>query len=425
MNSFFDKYKIKLGKWSLFDCEKEMEKGGKSCFGINEATIYGYPLFRLSDNTIPKELLEENIEKGVVPRIVFTLTMNEAIVIIGKTPPKCVYWGYTPYLNNKATYNSNNQSLTIGKAVNGSLNDTLNMNKFKEIFNVENPFNQNIMIIIGKNKKLNEELYNSNLLSEFNKKFNLKNIYKFIFHIPSDKVSDTDLLSVLSRVTYIDKSERDNYFKNPHTYTFKVKSNEVTLNQNYIYSQPSDDLYQLDKFTLQSRDSNINEHTLTIRGVLLKDILSKRIGELKLNTKKPIYFKEFSVTIDDPKIRIDTGYDCINNNYNCLFDNRDTIYTISSKINTSEAKNGIVMFGINHKFTEKALYTNINIYEKEKFSPIYAKLIETKYPIYQLNISPELYNGYKEIYLTERAYLQSTISPSFETIIYPVAYLIN
>lgn len=421
MNSENNKFKIKLGKWSLFDCEKEMEKGGKSCFGINEATIYGYPLFRLSDNTIPKKLLEENIERGVVPRIVFTLRMNEAIIIIGKTPPKCVYWGYTPYLNNKATYNSNNQSLTIGKAVNGSLNDTLNMNKFKKIFNVENPFKQNIMIIIGKNKKLNEELYNSNFLN----KFNLKNIYKFIFHIPSDKVSDTDLLSVLSRVTYIDKSERDNYFENTQTYTFKVKSNVVLMNQNYIYRNPSDTLYELNNFTLQSRDDNINEHSLTIKGVLLKDILSKRIRELNLENKKPILFKEFSVTIDDPKIRIDTGYDCINNSYNCLFDNRDTIYTISNKINTSEAKKGIVMFGINHKFTDKALYTNINIYEKEKFSPIYAKLIETEYPIYQLNISPELYNGYKEIYLTERAYLQSTISPSFETIIYPVAYLID
>jgi len=421
MNSENNKFKIKLGKWSLFDCEKEMAKGGKSCFGINEATIYGYPLFRLSDNTIPKKLLEENIERGVVPRIVFTLRMNEAIIIIGKTPPKCVYWGYTPYLNNKATYNSNNQSLTIGKAVNGSLNDTLNMNKFKKIFNVENPFKQNIMIIIGKNKKLNEELYNSNFLN----KFNLKNIYKFIFHIPSDKVSDTDLLSVLSRVTYIDKSERDNYFENTQTYTFKVKSNVVLMNQNYIYRNPSDTLYELNNFTLQSRDDNINEHSLTIKGVLLKDILSKRIRELNLENKKPILFKEFSVTIDDPKIRIDTGYDCINNSYNCLFDNRDTIYTISNKINTSEAKKGIVMFGINHKFTDKALYTNINIYEKEKFSPIYAKLIETEYPIYQLNISPELYNGYKEIYLTERAYLQSTISPSFETIIYPVAYLID
>lgn len=421
MNSENNKFKIKLGKWSLFDCEKEMAKGGKSCFGINEATIYGYPLFRLSDNTIPEELLEENIERGVVPRIVFTLTMNEAIIIIGKTPPKCVYWGYTPYLNNKATYNSNNQSLTIGKAVNGSLNDTLNMNRFKKIFNVENPFKQNIMIIIGKNKKLNEELYNSNFLN----KFNLKNIYKYIFHIPSDKVSDTDLLSVLSRVTYIDKSERDNYFENTQTYTYKVKSNVVLMNQNYIYRNPSDTLYDLNNFTLQSRDDNINEHSLTIRGVLLKDILSNRIRELNLENKKPILFKEFSVTIDDPKIRIDTGYDCINNNYNCLFDNRDTIYTISNKINTSEAKKGIVMFGINHKFTDKALYTNINIYEKEKFSPIYAKLIETEYPIYQLNISPELYNGYKEIYLTERAYLQSTISPSFETIIYPVAYLID
>jgi hypothetical protein len=421
MNSQLNNYKIKFGKWSLFDCQKEMEKGGKSCFGINEATIYGYPLFRLSDNTIPKELLEENIEKGVVPRIVFTLTMNEAIVIIGKTPPKCVYWGYTTYLNNKATYNSNNQSLTIGKAVNGSLNDTLNMNKFKKIFNVDNPFKQNIMLIIGKNKKLNEEIYNSDIF----KRFNLKKIYKYIFHIPSDKVSDTDLLSILSRVTYIDSNERDNYFQNTQTYTFKVKSNDVSINQNYIYTNPSNTLYDLNKFTLQSRDDNINENTLTIRGVLLKDILSKRIRELNLQTKKPILFKEFSVTIDEPKIRIDTGYDCIGNNYNCLFDNRDTIYTISSKINTSEAKNGIVMFGINHKFTNKALYTNINIYEKEKFSPIYAKLIETEYPIYQLNISPELYNGYKEIYLTERAYLQSTISPSFETIIYPIAYLID
>jgi hypothetical protein len=432
--------KTEFGIWKIFDCEKHKAKGFDSCFGINDATIYGFPIlfndkFKASKN-----------KKDLGP--MFQLKKNEALVIIGKTPPPCLYWGFTPYLH-KRKY-ENEESYTT---VNASLSDTLNHKKFAEMFNLESPFQKPFMLIIGQNPRVNEQIYQKDSFPQLEKinKLNMKNFtkyHKMILPLPSEQMRDDDIVTVLSRVTYINPDYMQTYKEQPGLFCFKV-----TVNLSSIFLGPG---YPSEKsfmpigvpqpdpksFYLLQRDNNIEEtqfiinteNNSTVENVinLYRDISSKK-GLL------PVDVKLFSVSLDNPEFPIDTGFDCIKNRYDCFFDNRDTVYSVTRPILTKDAPNGIIICGVNHQNTKKALYTNINIYDGDEFTPIFDLLISPqKQPVfvkkgiivrnnkyfYEIIIPNDFYRTHQKIFIAERAYLQSIISPSFNSIVYPLVFIL-
>jgi hypothetical protein len=194
--------------------------------------------------------------------------------------------------------------------------------------------------------------------------------------------------------------------------------------QKYCYAPPG----QANKskncvtgFYLKKRDTNINERD---QPNLLADF-----NRYIANTKKDMKFqsvpvKEFSVSLDNPLVPIDTGYTCIDYGYDCFYDNRDTVYTVSLPIESIRAPKGIYVFGVNHFKTKKALYTNVNLYDYSNFNPFYDYLVSTNENFYHLFIPYEQYQNYQKIMIAERAYLQSSISSSFDTLIYPKVFIV-
>jgi len=111
-----------------------------------------------------------------------------------------------------------------------------------------------------------------------------------------------------------------------------------------------------------------------------------------------------------------------------LFDTRDTVYSLSSVIETQNVLN-ILVFGIDHTKTGKAVYVNINVYDFETLEPFFDLLIkldenQTYYYInlneYQVN-----YKQYSKIVIAERAYLQTDISADFSTLILPSVVVLS
>lgn len=430
---------VQAGVWKIFDCASHAEKGFGSCYGINDATIYGFPIIlpmNLSKNKKfnPSTITQlKNLNQSQLTPM-FTLKKNEAIIIIGKTPPPCLYWGFTPYLHKRKYVNDIEQT-----EVNASLTDTYNMQIFKETFDLDTPFFQNLMLIVGKNPIINNYLFNLKELRQFK----LDNFNKQIMPLPTDIIYDDDVLTILSRVTYIQKQYEQDYKENPTMFVFKVTVNlpNSFLNEKYYFSEPSGQHNLINnpkQFYQRLRDTNIDEKQIVINNKTIQTILNQ-YNQLKLTQNaKLVPIDIFSVSLNDPQYPIDTGYTCVNHKYDCFFDNRDTVYSVTLSINTLNATGGVVVFGVNHVNTSKAIYTNINIYDAETFTPFFdilldkepttynkdAVLVKNYKYFYEIYIPYSVYRTHKSIMIAERAYLQSIISSSFSTLVMPMVYVL-
>jgi hypothetical protein len=429
--------KMVFGKWKIFDCAQHKSEGAQICYGINDATIYGFPiLFHKDFMTHFKKT--GKMDKSML-KPVFQLKKNQAIVIIGYTPPPCLYWGFTPYLHKRKYENESDYTL-----VNSSLTDTLNYKKFQDMFNLNTSFNQPFILIIGHNPTISEAIYKKNSFPHFPMK-NFDNFHRVILPLPSDMLNDDDYLTVISRVTYINEKYEKNYRENPKTFCFQftVNIDPNFLKNNYVFQNPipQPDVLSPDPKTFFQilRDNRIDEKNFVVNNKSVSDIVASYRLLSERKKRIPVEVKIFSVSLDEPRYPIDTGFTCVNNRYDCFFDNRDTVYSVTKPIKTSDAPNGIVVLGVNHKNTGKAIYTNINIYDGNEFTPIFDLLLSQDFKpkfvkdniivsnnkyFYELFIPYDFYRTHEKIFIAERAYLESVISSSFESIVLPLVFIL-
>lgn len=426
------KTKIDVGVWKIFDCEKHKAQGHDICFGINDATIYGFPILVPAKKKIDKSKLKP----------FYTLGDNEAFVILGRTPPPCLYWGFTPYLHKRMYENESEYT-----QVNASLSDTLNHRKFQKMFQLTSPFEQPVMIIVGKNPTLNNIIYNRRYFEKLKLSTDVFN--KVVIPLPADIMRPDDLITIISRVTYIKPDVAESYIEKPGLFCFKF-----TLNVNPIFLQqplykfappvPPPDLQTPNppNFFQITRDTSINEGLISVYSAsnkTIRDILQRYIQKSAQLGRRRVPVKLFSVTLNEPRFPIDLGLTCIENRYDCFFDNRDTVYSVTTPIITTDAPHGIYVTGVNHVNTGKAIYTNINIYDAQQYTPVFDLLVTPQPPapmfekngvfvtvkeyFYMLFIPFKFYQNLHKIFIAERAYLQNVISSSFDTIAFPLVYL--
>lgn len=431
-----NKTSVELGKWKIFDCAQHKAQGSSLCYGINDATIYGFPILLSPENI--KSLSQTKDFTKLKP--FYLLKDNESIVVFGRTPPPCLYWGFTPYLHKRKYENE-----TTYTQVNASLTDTLNHKRFQKTFNLNSPFDQPIMIIIGKNQGINELIYNKRRFDKL--QLDTEIFHKIIIPLPADIMKPDDLITVISRVTYIQPDKGAEYKRNPKLFCFKM-----TLHENlwpdqaplYKFRPPVPEPDTLtpapDQFFQILRDNRIDEFAFMTKSMQPISRVFGDYNKLSASVKRRrVPVSVFSVSLNEPRIPIDLGTTCINNRYDCFYDNRDTVYFVSTPIRTQDALDGIVVMGVNHVNTGKALYTNINIYDGLEFTPLFDLLVDAqKQPtfvkdgvvvknytlFYEIFIPYNFYRTHETIFIAERAYLESVVSSSFKTIVSPTIHIL-
>jgi hypothetical protein len=427
--------KIELGIWKIFDCDAHRANGFASCFGINDATIYGFPIL------LNEKFKASRDRSDLTP--MFQLKKNEAIVLLGKTPPPCLYWGFTPYLHKRKYENEDTYT-----TVNASLADTMNHQKFQDTLALSKPFLQPFMLIIGQNPRINEHIYQKDSFPQLERLglADLRPFGRIVMPLPSDRLRDDDFITVLSRVTYIRPEYETAYKKRPGIFCFKVTVNldSAFLGSGYAFGRgvAAADAQTPDpkSFFLLDRDDRIDEKKIVIGGsstVQTVMDMYKSVALQKGLLPAPVNF--FSVSLENPQIPIDAGFTCIDEKYDCFFDNRDTVYSVSRPIATTDAPNGIIICGVNHHSTKKAIYTNINIYDGDEFTPIFDLLLAPqKQPVfvkngvivrnnkffYEIIVPVDFYRTHEKIFVAERAYLQSIVSASFSSVVPPQIYIL-
>jgi hypothetical protein len=268
---------------------------------------------------------------------IFQLEENEAIVIIGLTPPPARYFSYTPFLASKVYPTGKSQILA-------SLGDSLNNLTVKTIG--PTPFNAPVALIFtpdkGTDARVRAALRSAGYPAAI--------INTLVF--PASMLSlghgkTADELSIVPRAAiWQDQAAGDSYMYNPPLHVFRVTP-QTTADPN-PFPAPE----------LRIRGTGHTEMNLMNKLGQLRQAIIEAYPELH--------------SIDIPsKPTLYEGYDYIQQGIDPWGDGRDCFYVVAGyapemggndEITLADGE-FLVIYGTNHVATGKATYMNINVYE--------------------------------------------------------------
>ncbi|MEC9489054.1 MAG: hypothetical protein UMV23_06220 [Halanaerobium sp.] len=342
----------------------------------------------------------------LAPGFNFKLRPDEAIVLIGLTPPPAYYFSFQSYLGfvedkpgkdyDKAVYDFTD-IITAGNADTGyyhqimaSLNNSLN-NFFIWTDNTPGgmagyPYNSATVIITTADAGVNYQIRNTLEAAGFNPYImNNDNIPGGLVNMGLDKGRDTFTIFIRAAL-WEDKEIGDNYIKNIGNY---LKVFRITPAVPYPNINP----WPIPK--LRIRETGITEFLVvpTARDDLdfLRDEIIDRYGEgydhVDLNTK----------------IAIPDDYEGILQDVDTFIDNRDTIYLITDIFQLTSDDDFIIVYGINHERTGKAIYSNASFYGKEYFNGVVGVFSTVEFADSAWEYFPEGYENAKYYYVYKMA----------------------
>lgn len=401
LNLFLDKLDYKSLSFAKF-IEYDFESSD-NYFGHNKNTKYFIPFFK------------ENLNNQKFKKFTFNIDFNDVFIILGLTPPECLYYGYTPYL-----FAKNDETKVFA-----SINDTINNNVISKFIQEQNIsydtcYNIPFVFLLSKNSTLLRYVY-----STIFDILRLNNILLLTIPIP-DKFDQNDYFLYILRVTklYVDSDFSENTKNIMIKMNFDIVKN---LNDPYCYYNLNDPIYKNENcsngFYQKNRNDKINEfdnYTLLKKfNIYTNSLLDMSIKKYNRNVLiNNIDINPFGYYKDNKYIVIDTGFSCIDNDLNCLGDNRDSLYRTTEIIDIKNVLE-ILIICVNHNKTNKSLFCNINVYNSENNQSIYNLDVEDKIDdFYEVSIDvSKIKVKVESIIIAERLYLQGDISPSFQTTI--------
>lgn len=267
--------------------------------------------------------------------IIYNFKRDEAVVAVGKTPPKCRYFSYRSYMVNRLYSFPVPERLKIY----ASLGDTKNLYTMREDKPLDSMFQRKVAFIMSADSLVAAKVKNT-ILSATNEIF-AEDIYfdvvpHEIFRLGTDPFADWG--NFLHRVSLFDDTVAGNqYIKDPTLEIMRITPDISPVP--YLFSTPS----------LRSRISGKDEfHLLTGLG-LLEDKLWDT------------YHETYQIIWLQPGIWLIEGYPAIQQRVDVLGEVRDALYMRSASFSFRDDDIAVV-YGVNHTKTGKAVYSNVSCY---------------------------------------------------------------
>ncbi|WP_028323321.1 hypothetical protein [Desulfatirhabdium butyrativorans] len=264
------------------------------------------------------------------------LKANDAVVIIGKTPPPMAYFSYTGFVFDRYNADDPNNRLVIFS----SLGDTINQYRVHAA-DPRNPFNQDIVIILTADQKTDATIRYA--LVEMGIDPSIINTYI----IPSSvakmgKTEEADTFVFLQRVFLPEnKAEFDSY-----------------LNTASQWAQV---------FYLSFPDQS------SLRPFLMPEMKIRGTGKTEVDMMPALDRLESTILANHPGYqakKLETGIwlnewlDGFQRGVNLLGECRDTTYLRTPDFSL-DSDSFLMVFGVNHEATGKATYSNFSVYQAE------------------------------------------------------------
>lgn len=346
-----------------------------SAYANNPSSPYGIlvlPPAPNQDSSIKNPYAEWFYEDGHYPEdwsFMWRLRADEAVVFIGTTPPKMDYFGFTGYVYDRyrapltppdcvsatGVPRKSPDSVKNRFPIFGSVGDTINNMTVNVVGDQKEPFNRTVVLVMVTDRRIEQEVRKTLLQAGYpDQVINTIVLSPSIARLGIE--SDSDTFSFLLRLA----SE-----KTPEVQQYMASSLKV-FRVSPVQGIPASAIEPLASPKLRVRGTGETEISLLPAVDALGEAIKAHYPQYNAVKIATLNFAE--------------GYNCIENGDNCLGDNRDTPYISPAHNTLTKAllqdmklrdNEFYVIYGVNHRETEKATYSNVSILGwYHKFSPL-------------------------------------------------------
>jgi len=280
------------------------------------------------------------------------LNPDEALVLVTKTPPQCVYFSYCGFIFYKY-YEKEKQRKWVWTSFNDPLNNLTIKTSGTPNGAKGDPFNQDTIIIMTADKGTDQRIRSAALSAGYSE--DIINTYI----IPSSMVKlgtgpEFDTIVVGQRMALFADDKTGQEYVNTVTAAIKVTPNTGAT---------------LDPFPAPE---------LRVRGTGKTEIDFQPILE---QLRKAILAKYNKLTAKELNtyVWLSESYDAVQTETYVAGESRDTVYLRSDTLTLGDgADELIVVYGVNHAATSKATYANCNFYGEAAWNGV-AGIYSTEY----------------------------------------------
>ncbi|MDC0741743.1 hypothetical protein [Polyangium mundeleinium] len=328
-----DSFSVREGTFKLLDLADCCGEG-KSCAGNNPSSPYAaYYLPRAPGQTTPNP---EEDAGGLANT--YRLRADEAVVWLGETPPSVAYFGFTDYLMARDDGTGTNTRTPVF----ASLAETLNIG----VIGVDGPmdgvkYGRRALVVHTPNAAIGERVKKAAIASGIPASaVNIAPIDSMNTHLGLEETDDT--FGVLFRsAIFEDAAAGDAWLNAPPVTVYRL-----TPSTPPVAAEP------YGKATPRPKDATNDENPTYAAAAaeLEQAILAAYAGT-------------HDATIETMTEGTPDPYACIAGEKSCAGDNRDTIYPATGPfLWPVNAKDFIIVHGVDHSQTGKATYANASVY---------------------------------------------------------------
>ncbi len=406
---------VQEGKLSYIDIIKLCSEGkADSALGNNVGAPYAACLLPPAPNQDPSEGQEPPIGYNpdspnnypasidyIAPGVNTKLRPDEAVVLIGRTPPPVLYYcfrSYVGFVENKPEKDYS-KYITAGDDYTGfyhmifaSLGDQLNNYNLWTDNTPKgepgNPFNSSTIIVSTADRNINKQIrdalgtagYSPDIMNDDNIPIELVNM-------GLEKGKDT-FIYMMRFALWAERNIGDKYLNNIDKFikVFRITP-KIPLTNINPWPVP----------TLKIRETGINEYQIVPNSRHDFDHLRNEIIKKYGDT-------EYDHVDLDLTIGIPDNYNAILRDINVYGDNRDAVYFKTEDFQLTSDDDFVIVYGINHERTGKAIYSNASFYGAELFNGVAGAFSTVQFPHTADQFFPKGYEsaGYYYVYKMAR-----------------------
>lgn len=406
---------VQEGHISYVDIIKLCSEGKvDSCLGNNVGAPYATCLLPPAPNQDPSEGQEPPIGYNpyspnnypanisyIAPGVNSKLRPDEAVVLIGRTPPPALYYcfrSYIGFIENKPEKDYSD-TITAGDDYTGlyhmlfaSLGDQLNNYNIWTDHTPNGapgkPFNSSTIIISTADRNINRQIRTALGIAGFSQDImNDDNIPIELVNMGLEAGKDT-FIFMMRIALWAQQNIGNQYLNNIDKF---IKVLRIT---------PKNPLPNLSPWpvpTLKIRETGITEYQVVPNA-------RNDFDHLRNEIIKKYGGKEFDPVDLDLTVGIPDNYNAIMRDMNVYGDNRDAVYFKTEDFQLTGDEDFVIVYGINHERTGKAIYSNASFYGVELFNGVAGAFSTVQFPDTASEYFPEGYEnaGYYYVYKMAR-----------------------
>ncbi|MDP4089889.1 MAG: hypothetical protein Q8930_11545 [Bacillota bacterium] len=337
----------------------------------------------------------------LAPGFTYKLRPDEAVVFIGQTPPPALYYCFRSYLGfikNKPEKDYS-EYITAGNAYTGfyhmlfaSLGDQLNNYNLWTGNTPKGapgkPFNSSTIIISTADRNINKQIRDALFTAGYSPDImNDDNIPMELVNMGLEAGKDT-FIYMMRFALWADQNIGSQYIDNIDKF---IKVFRITPKIPLPNPAPWPVL------ALKIRETGITEYQVVPNS-------RRDFDQLRNEIIKKYGGTEYDHVDLDLSLGIPDNYNAILRDFNVYGDNRDAVYFKTEDFKLTSDDDFVIVYGINHERTGKAVYSNASFYGAELFNGVAGAFSTVQFPDTANEYFPEGYEnaGYYYVYKMTR-----------------------